>query len=114
MQPDCTAERYAALLSQFNPESQRAKPTISKHDISDSGMIQRFRDYCNSNCVNGKLKLVGFGLGIESAREIASILAVKTDIVHINLSKNNLRDEGVDEILRKVRISNSIIHVDLS
>ena len=66
------------------------------------------------NCINGKLKLVGFGLGFESAKEIASILAVKTDIVHINLSKNNLRDEGVDEILRKVRISNSIVHVDLS
>ena len=66
------------------------------------------------NCINGKLKLVGFGLGFESAKEIASILAVKTEIVHINLSKNNLRDEGVDEILRKVRISNSIVHVDLS
>ena len=28
LQPDCTPERYAALLSQFNPESQSVKPTI--------------------------------------------------------------------------------------
>ena len=66
------------------------------------------------NCVNRKLVIVGFNLGLESAKEIASILAVKSNIIHVNLSKNNFRDEGVDEILRKVKISTSIIHVDLS
>lgn len=90
------------------------KSKIAKYDIADSGMIQRFKDYCNMNCVNRKLVIVGFNLGLESAKEIASILAVKSNIVHVILSKNNFRDEGVDEILRKVKISTSIIHVDLS
>ena len=66
------------------------------------------------NSVNRKLVIVGFNLGLESAKEIASILAVKSNIINVNLSKNNFRDEGVDEILRKVKISTSIIHVDLS
>ena len=57
---------------------------------------------------------MGFSLGIQSAKEIASILAVKNEIVHIDLSKNNLRDEGADEILRKVKLSTTIIHLDLS
>ena len=76
--------------------------------------MQRFRDYCNNHCCNRKLILKGFGLGIESAKEIASILAVKNNIVHINLSKNHLCDEGVEEILRKVKQSTTIVHLDFS
>ena len=115
IKPDCTPERYAALLNQFNSETQGINSQVkTKYDIADSGIFQRFRDYCHEKCNNRKLVLVGFSLGFESAKEIASILAVKNNIVHINLSKNNLRDEGVEEILRKIKISTSIIHVNLS
>ena len=58
--------------------------------------------------------LVGFALGLESAKEIAQILAVKKDIVHINLCKNNLRDEGVEELMRIIKYSPNIIHVDFT
>ena len=35
------------------------------------------------------------------------------DIAHINLSKNNLKDEGVEAIMKQIKKSKSIVHVDL-
>ena len=58
-------------------------------------ITQRFKDYCKSKCINRRLVLHGFNLGPCAAREIANILSVNRNIVHIDLSKNNLQDEGV-------------------
>ena len=50
---DCSPERHATLLNYFSTETQGLK--LKKHDIADSGAIQRFRDYCNIHCINRKL-----------------------------------------------------------
>ena len=38
---------------------------------------------------------------------------MKRDIVHINLAKNNFRDQGVEEIMRVVKYNPNVIHLDL-
>ena len=111
---DCTPDKLASMLREFCENTGIDPGRKFKHDGSSQGGMQRFRDYCNVNCYNRKLVLTGFALGLESAKEIAHILAVKKDIVHINLRKNNLRDEGVEELLQVIKNSPSIIHLDLT
>ena len=53
-------------------------------------------------------------MGPLAAQEIASILAVNRDIVHVDLSKNNLQDEGVEALIRVIKNNDSIIHLDLT
>ena len=77
------------------------------------GPAQRFKEYCQRMCNNRKLILPSFNLGLCAAKEISHILSVNKNIVHINLSKNLLKDEGVEEIMRQVKHSYSIIHLDL-
>ena len=78
------------------------------------GPAQRFKDYCEQKCVNRRLVLQGFSLGPAAAQEIASILAVNADIAHVDLSKNNLQDEGLDSLMRVIKNNTSIIHLDLT
>ena len=81
---------------------------------SGTGPSQRFKDYCDQKCVNRKLVLQGFSLGPNAAQEIATILSINRDIVQVDLSKNNLRDEGVESIMRVIKSTHSIISLDLT
>ena len=101
------------MLREFCQSTGYEPGQVFKHDGTTSGGSQRFRDYCGINCINRRLVLIGFALGLESAKEIAQILAVKRDIVHINLAKNNFRDQGVEEIMRVVKYNPNVIHLDL-
>ena len=49
-----------------------------------------------------------------AAQEIANILAVNRDIVHVDLSNNNLMDIGVEMLIRVIKNHTSIIHLDLT
>ena len=53
-------------------------------------------------------------MGPTAAKEIANILAVNTDIAHVDLSKNNLQDEGLESLMRVIKNNTSIIHLDLT
>lgn len=81
----CTPEELECLINEFERGVQ--------------GPQQRFKDYCDQKCVNRRLVLQGFSLGPLAAREIAEILATNPDIVHVDLSKNNLQDEGVEWLI---------------
>ena len=56
----------------------------------------------------------GFSLGPQAAEEIANILAVNRNIVHVDLSKNNLQDQGVEALISVIESNSSIIHLDLA
>ena len=83
-------------------------------DGNGQGPAQRFKDYCEQKCVNRRLVIQNFSLGPIAAQEIASILAVNTNIAHVDLSKNNLQDAGVENLIRVIKNNTSIIHLDLT
>ena len=83
-------------------------------DGNGQGPAQRFRDYCEKFCVNRKLVLQKYSLGPIAAQEIAHILAVNRDIVHVDLAKNHLQDAGAEVLARVVQNHTAMIHFDLS
>ena len=111
---DCTPDKLALMLREFCETTGTEPGQVFKHDSTLSGASQRFRAYCSKYCINRKLILKGFALGLESAKEIASILAVKSDIAHLNICKNNIRDEGVDVLMQVVRFNRNLVHLDLT
>jgi hypothetical protein len=42
-------------------------------------------------------------LGLNSAKELANILCVNQNIAHLDLSKNNLRDEGIAILMKAIK-----------
>ena len=111
---DCTPDKLALMLREFCETTGTEPGQVFKHDSSLSGASQRFRAYCSRYCINRRLVLKGFALGLESAKEIASILAVKSDIAHLNLCKNDIRDKGVDVLMQVIRWNRNLIHLDLT
>ena len=67
------------------------------------GPAQRFKEYCDQKCVNRRIVLQGFSLGQHAAEEIASICAVNRNICHVDLSKNNLQDGGVESLIKVIK-----------
>jgi Ran GTPase-activating protein (RanGAP) involved in mRNA processing and transport len=55
------------------------------------------------NCINRKLVLSDLYLGLNSAKELANILCVNQNIAHLDLSKNNLRDEGIAILIKAIK-----------
>jgi hypothetical protein len=55
------------------------------------------------NCINRKLVLSDLYLGLNSAKELANILCVNQNIAHLDLSKNNLRDEGIAILMKAIK-----------
>lgn len=84
-----TTDRLAALVYSSSTEGA-------------AGPIQRFRDYCLKHCVNRKLVLRDLHLGVNAAKELVSILSVNERIAHLDLSKNDLHDEGVGLLMKAI------------
>jgi hypothetical protein len=62
-----TTERLASLIFSTTTEG-------------NTGPIQRFRDYCLTNCVNRKVVLHDLHLGIAAARVLVSIMKINKHI----------------------------------
>ncbi|CDW86885.1 UNKNOWN [Stylonychia lemnae] len=75
---------------------------------------QRFKDYCQKTCINRKIKLMDLGMGVNAAIELSQIIAVNQNIVHLDLKKNLLGDEGCKILIKAVSKSKSLVHLDLS
>ena len=96
-----TADGLERLLAEFT-------------DGNGQGPAQRFKDYCEKYSVNRKLILQKYSLGAVAAHEITSILAVRDDIVFVDLGKNNLKDKGAELFSTVLPNNTSMIHLDLS
>ena len=66
-------------------------------------MIHKFRDYCNSKCKNRIVDLSEYFLGIHSIKLISSILYNTDRISRLNLTKNNLGDNGVKILINSIK-----------
>lgn len=75
---------------------------------------KRFFSYCFRHFYCRNFDLSESGLGIESAKVIASILQNSTSFSYIRLGKNILGDKGCVELIKGVYKNPSFTHLDLS
>ena len=58
----------------------------------------RFKDLCQKQCTNRKLKLGGMALGPVAATEILELVMAGAEIAQVDLRKNRLGDKGMQII----------------
>jgi Ran GTPase-activating protein (RanGAP) involved in mRNA processing and transport len=75
---------------------------------------KRFFNYCASNLKDRKLNLTGLGLGSNTANILGTILSENRNFCSLLLSKNHLKDEGALSLMRSLKSSLCISHLDLS
>ena len=72
--------------------------------------VEKFRKLCT----NEKIVLEDNLMGVESANSLYNILRYNNNFYSLNLSKNNLQDEGLRIITDLMRVNPSICHIDIS
>ncbi|KAM3140563.1 hypothetical protein pb186bvf_007375 [Paramecium bursaria] len=72
--------------------------------------VEKFRKLC----INEKIVLEDNLMSVESARSLYYILRNNNNFYSLNLSKNNLQDEGLKIITELMRDNTSICHLDIS
>ena len=72
--------------------------------------VEKFRKLC----INEKVVLEDNLMSVESARSLYYILRNNNNFYSLNLSKNNLQDEGLKIITELMRDNTSICHLDIS
>ncbi len=78
-----------------------------------SSSVYRFKQACTLFCKNRKVELRNLGLGPSFAKELACILSVNPNIAQLNLENNNLNNEGIKMLCRKLETYESICHLDI-
>ena len=74
--------------------------------------LKRFAQKMETACVNRKVKLNNFAIGLNCTKEV---MRVVPRIAHLDLSNNNLGDEGVILLTRAlVKENSTVIHLDIS
>ena len=74
----------------------------------------KFLVFCSTHFLSKELKLLDFSLGPNSGRILAEILRKAKTLAYIKLGRNNLGYEGVNNLLKGIIYSSSIVHIDLS
>ena len=77
-------------------------------------MIDKFEDYCNSKCKNRIVDLSECFLGVNSTIIIANILFNSDRISRLNLTRNNLADNGIKILIAAVKNSHSLVSLNLT
>ena len=72
--------------------------------------VEKFRKLC----IHEKIVLEDNLMSVESARSLYYILRNNNNFYSLNLSKNNLQDEGLKIITELMRDNTSICHLDIS
>ena len=75
---------------------------------------KRFFLCCHRNFQNRNLQMKESGLGLITADAIANILKASDYFAFIYLSRNLLKDEGVNKIAKSLLSSMSVVHLDVS
>ena len=83
---------------------------IGMTNINDDST--RFEAKMKAACVNRKVNLNNFAIGMNCTRELVKVV---TRIAHLDLSNNNLGDEGIILLTKALMKDNStVIHLDIS
>ena len=75
---------------------------------------KRFFSYCAFHFTNRKFCLKESGLGLASAKKIGEIMKNNQEFAYLNLSKNNLKDEGGLILVKSLKKSMNLVHLDIS
>ena len=78
------------------------------------GMVQKFKEFCNTKCRNRVLNLSECYLGINSIKLISNILYTSDRIACINLTRNNIGDEGIEILVDSIKNSVSLIALNIT
>jgi len=78
------------------------------------GMVQKFKEFCNTKCRNRILNLSECYLGINSIKLIANILYTSDRIACLNLTRNNIGDEGIEILVDSIKNSVSLIALNIT
>ena len=78
------------------------------------GMVQKFKEFCNTKCRNRVLNLSECYLGINSIKLISNILYSSDRIACINLTRNNIGDEGIEILVDSIKNSVSLISLNIT
>ncbi len=76
--------------------------------------FNRFRDYCQKQCINRKVRLVDLEMGYHAAVELSHIISVNNRIAHLDLKKNTIGDDGAIALMKSIKRNKSIVHLDLT
>ncbi|XP_057710176.1 NACHT, LRR and PYD domains-containing protein 12-like [Corythoichthys intestinalis] len=88
------------LASVLSSSSNLRHLDLSHNDLSDKWVEILSKGLANPNCKLESLDLKSCKLGTGSCHPLASVLSSPSNLKHLDLSENNLSDEGV-EILSK-------------
>jgi len=71
---------------------------LGENDIRDEGLLPLARAFATNGSVR-ELSLMSCGISKSSMKVFATALSQNGSIVHLNLKKNNLEDEGVETLM---------------
>jgi Ran GTPase-activating protein (RanGAP) involved in mRNA processing and transport len=75
---------------------------------------KRFFNYCCLHFRDRRFEMSESGIGTRSARVIGNILKNNFNFAYVNLSKNTIKDAGVQDLLSCLKNSSHIVHLDIS
>lgn len=75
---------------------------------------KRFVSYCSLYFSSRKFSMKDSGLGTNSSKIIGNLIKNSDYFAYINLSKNLFKDLGSINLVKRVALSNTIVHLDLS
>ena len=116
------------FLKKFNHNLKENIPIFNEEEVFlfckskclDIGISYRdniflkFKDFCNLRCKNRIADLSDSFFGINSVKFLADILYNTDRISRLNLSKNNIGDEGAILLINSLKDSQSLISLDIS
>lgn len=85
-----------------------------KNQTDEKESLKRFREYCATYCKNKKANLQSLTLKDESAHALFRILSTNSNLVHLDLDKNMLRDSGIAQLCKAFVYTRSLIHLNVS
>ena len=77
-------------------------------------MEYKFIEYCERKCIDRVVNFEDCNLGVKSAEVLSGILKYNQNISHLNLSKNSLKDEGVNILMNAVKNTSNIVSIQLA
>ena len=116
------------FLKKFNQNMKETIPIFTEDEIllfckskcKDLGisfrvnLLYKFKDFCSLRCINRIADLSDCFFGINSIIFLTDILFNSDRISVLNLSRNNIGDEGVELLVKALKNSQSLVSLDIS
>ena len=77
-------------------------------------MFFKFKEFCNSKCKNRIADFVECNFGLNSIRVISLLLLDTNRLSRLDLSKNNIGNQGVEILVNSIKKSMSLVSLNLS